>query len=277
MFDWVTPSVWRRIVRKTFEADLGLDGVVFALQVWNSHFSDQGDPTVAAREFVRKVTTDLVKPTLRTPLTLKLIAFLRSRNVADLPVDPIPDGFVPAPVTAADVNPFAASSLFNSSGLGPASQPSTQYFAQQVAQVLTSTSSGASPRAQQREAQREPVFAPQPAEPPLSSTVSVLQSFRDYDKPPSLNPEADSFEELMTKLYMSLSTRKMPAAWLGKFARHFLNKPFNASQATDRVNEAYVVIVEQLGPAEADAVLAEAVAAAKSSSKGRVYDPQKFL
>jgi hypothetical protein len=87
MFDWITPEIWRRMIRAAFEPNVGLDGSQHAIRLWNDNFAEFEDIQAQIRPFVYAYTQSTGRPDLRVGLTLQLITLLRS-SVDDLPEDP---------------------------------------------------------------------------------------------------------------------------------------------------------------------------------------------
>lgn len=87
MFAWVTPDVWRRMIRQAFEPLLGIDGVHDGIAFWNANFENLTDVHKSIRPFVGEFCAYIEQPELKARLTLQLIAALHTPS-ATLPIDP---------------------------------------------------------------------------------------------------------------------------------------------------------------------------------------------
>jgi hypothetical protein len=88
MFEWVTPSIWRRMLRAAWEQDLGLAGVRDAIVFWNAHFAQAQDYQKHIRPFAEAFSEYLGKTETRTQMALRLIGALHTK-LEFLPKDPI--------------------------------------------------------------------------------------------------------------------------------------------------------------------------------------------
>jgi hypothetical protein len=87
MFEWITPEVWRRMIRAAFEPSVGLDGTQHAIRLWDDNFAEFEDIQAQIRPFVYAYTQSTGRPDLRVKITLQLITMLRT-PLETLPSDP---------------------------------------------------------------------------------------------------------------------------------------------------------------------------------------------
>jgi hypothetical protein len=87
MFEWITDSIWRSMLRLALERDIGPSGVIEAIDFWNAHFAGTQDKQKHVRPFAQAFTEFIGKPEQRTSFALHIIAAMHTKPEA-LPADP---------------------------------------------------------------------------------------------------------------------------------------------------------------------------------------------
>ena len=261
MFEWVTPEIWRKMVRAALEKPLGLAGVLEAIAFWNANFSHVSDLQKHMRPFAQAFSEFVGRPEAKTEYALLLISALHT-HVALLPEDPAPDAATPVrqPVRQ------------------PASVPA-QFVTDDATQAapnspnLTSTVPKSQPTA--------PSAPPNAVDASLDALITALRSEM------ALDSQARGYAQLFsqriqakpTLRVMGLQSAQLPAwvDWLRKPEQTPLAAQLSVAQANQLVGLIYVFLAEALGPVDADRMLSSAVQVVEATPAGRVQSPRAFL
>lgn len=250
MFEWVTPEIWRRMVRAALEKPLGMAGVLEAIAFWNANFLHATDLQKHMRPFAQAFSEFVGRPEAKTEYALLLIAALHTQ-VGLLPDDPLADQ------SAAPAVPRA-------------SMPSAP--AQAIAEVQA-----APPAAVAAPALR----AGNPTDTSLNALIAALRAEM------RLSTQASQYLELFaqriqakpTLRVIGLQSAQLPAwvNWLRRPEDTPLAAQLSQDQASKLVGLIYVFLAEALGPVDADRMLSNAVQTVEATPEGRAQSPRAFL
>jgi hypothetical protein len=243
MFEWLTQSLWRRILRQAIEPSLGLDAVMSALAMWEALFEDLTDLHKKVRQFCGEFATAQGIPSIRQDLAIKLIALLHQRSLnsaLSLPSDPLGEeqneSYAPIPASAIKT---------------------TRTFSMEAAAAPVNKIDAT-----------------------LSVVIKHLcDAFESGGGAMRLKKLSATFmeEELLFALRLSSSQQNQWVVWTQSHGRGVMSLNFSEDQARTLVNWLYVFLTQAVGPVDADLMLGNAIHAAEKTEQGKRFSPRTLL
>ncbi len=239
MFEWITPEVWRRMIRAAFEPSVGLDGTQHAIRLWNDNFSEFEDIQAQIRPFVYAFTQSTGRPDLRVKITLQLITMLRT-PIESLPTDPNSLGDGPTePLYGTKTAQLESATPLIRASLEPSNDATLATLVLKLREILS--------------------FQPNSAE-----------LLKHYDR-----LIFDFISSKKLKLMPEQITHWI--AWAQAPYKRELASLLNPMQCTQIISNVYVFMSEWVGPVVADEWLLRAIDLVELTPTGKVISPRLFL